>query len=593
MPSEAKLDTKADYYSILNVSKNATAQEIRKQYLALAFKYHPDRNYGNEITAAKKFQKVQTAYDVLKDVSKRRVYDSSYHTKTAGSFKPKSSFYSSFSSRKTSAYAAYREATKDRHSKKDYRKKFENNKNDNRSGRNDVKLKEFEYLLNGKKFCKYDPQSGIGIRIKQPSTKEGSEETAIPKVSRKKKPKSSNCQSKIDNPFLEKQPDPTKAGEDFHSSTPFLHSGYSKSPSDLEYPKFNFSHSSLETNLRGPFESKSNDGQFYKMEDNKSHTTEFRFNAVSAFSTSSDTFLNSLTDTSQRYENAPRSNDGQLFSNNFEFSTSSNPFNFPFDQQLNRSSKYCLEEQTSGSNGLPKTSTFTFNAHKNMKASYNKFIRENKNQSKKVDSMDASSTQTTGLTHNAFNLKEVSGSKFEPINNNKSNFPAPAPKTHGKHRDHECMSSCQSTGLFEGLLTNKHEQTNIFSFTGQEQSPCSSKKTAKSIGLQSSKPKTSFNFGNSSTLLSSGKEQNTRFKEFSSTNTSFDHEFFANCDNASSAFSGSPSYSTHRKTSMMDITNIEPNESDHNRRSTQSLNPKMDAVDDLCYKFQSKNKLVR
>lgn len=55
-----------NYYDILGVNKNATADEIKKAYRNLAFKYHPDRNQGNA-DAEEKFKKISAAYDVLGD----------------------------------------------------------------------------------------------------------------------------------------------------------------------------------------------------------------------------------------------------------------------------------------------------------------------------------------------------------------------------------------------------------------------------------------------------------------------------------------------------------------------------------------------
>lgn len=63
-----------NYYEILGVSKNATADEIKKAYRTLAFKYHPDRNAGNAEAEAK-FKQINEAYDVLGDEQKRRNYD--------------------------------------------------------------------------------------------------------------------------------------------------------------------------------------------------------------------------------------------------------------------------------------------------------------------------------------------------------------------------------------------------------------------------------------------------------------------------------------------------------------------------------------
>lgn len=63
-----------DYYSILGVSKTATADDIKKAYRKLARKYHPDVNPDNE-EAKKKFQQVNEANEVLSDPEKRKKYD--------------------------------------------------------------------------------------------------------------------------------------------------------------------------------------------------------------------------------------------------------------------------------------------------------------------------------------------------------------------------------------------------------------------------------------------------------------------------------------------------------------------------------------
>lgn len=62
------------YYEILGVSKEASADEIRKAYRKLAFKYHPDKNPDDK-KAAKKFQDISDAYGVLHDTKKRTAYD--------------------------------------------------------------------------------------------------------------------------------------------------------------------------------------------------------------------------------------------------------------------------------------------------------------------------------------------------------------------------------------------------------------------------------------------------------------------------------------------------------------------------------------
>ena len=63
-----------DYYKILGVEKNATADEIKKAYKKTAIKYHPDRNPGDK-EAETKFKQAAEAYDVLRDPDKRARYD--------------------------------------------------------------------------------------------------------------------------------------------------------------------------------------------------------------------------------------------------------------------------------------------------------------------------------------------------------------------------------------------------------------------------------------------------------------------------------------------------------------------------------------
>jgi molecular chaperone DnaJ len=65
---------KKDYYQILGVKKDASADDVKKAYRRLARKFHPDVNPGDK-AAEDKFKDVQEAYDVLSDDKKRKVFD--------------------------------------------------------------------------------------------------------------------------------------------------------------------------------------------------------------------------------------------------------------------------------------------------------------------------------------------------------------------------------------------------------------------------------------------------------------------------------------------------------------------------------------
>ena len=67
-------ENKRDYYAVLGVEKNASADEIKKAYRKSAMKYHPDRNPGNK-EAEEKFKELGEAYEVLSDADKRSRYD--------------------------------------------------------------------------------------------------------------------------------------------------------------------------------------------------------------------------------------------------------------------------------------------------------------------------------------------------------------------------------------------------------------------------------------------------------------------------------------------------------------------------------------
>ena len=74
---------KRDYYEVLGVEKNATADEIKKAYRKKAIQYHPDRNPGDK-EAEEKFKEAAEAYDVLSNPDKRARYDQFGHAGMSG-----------------------------------------------------------------------------------------------------------------------------------------------------------------------------------------------------------------------------------------------------------------------------------------------------------------------------------------------------------------------------------------------------------------------------------------------------------------------------------------------------------------------------
>lgn len=81
------METKRDYYEILDVNRNASQEEIKKAYRKLAMKYHPDRNPGDK-SSEEKFKEISEAYEVLSDPEKRQRYDQFGHDGIKSSFGP-------------------------------------------------------------------------------------------------------------------------------------------------------------------------------------------------------------------------------------------------------------------------------------------------------------------------------------------------------------------------------------------------------------------------------------------------------------------------------------------------------------------------
>ncbi len=75
--------SKRDYYEILELSKNASADEIKKAYRKMAIKYHPDKNPGDK-TAEDKFKEAAEAYEVLSNADKKQRYDQYGHAGLGG-----------------------------------------------------------------------------------------------------------------------------------------------------------------------------------------------------------------------------------------------------------------------------------------------------------------------------------------------------------------------------------------------------------------------------------------------------------------------------------------------------------------------------
>src|SRR4051812_17344975 len=76
---EATMPTaKRDYYEVLEITKAASVEDIKKAYRKCALKFHPDKNPG-DAEAEIKFKEAAEAYEVLSDPQKRAQYDQYGH----------------------------------------------------------------------------------------------------------------------------------------------------------------------------------------------------------------------------------------------------------------------------------------------------------------------------------------------------------------------------------------------------------------------------------------------------------------------------------------------------------------------------------
>ena len=70
---------KTDYYTTLEIERNASVEDIKKAFKRLALKYHPDKQQGKseaeKKAAEEKFKEINEAYSVLSDPQKKQQYD--------------------------------------------------------------------------------------------------------------------------------------------------------------------------------------------------------------------------------------------------------------------------------------------------------------------------------------------------------------------------------------------------------------------------------------------------------------------------------------------------------------------------------------
>lgn len=77
-----QVSAKRDYYEVLGVARDASAEEVKRQYRKLALKFHPDRNKSAD--AQEHFKEISEAYAVISDDKRRRMYDAHGHAGVDG-----------------------------------------------------------------------------------------------------------------------------------------------------------------------------------------------------------------------------------------------------------------------------------------------------------------------------------------------------------------------------------------------------------------------------------------------------------------------------------------------------------------------------
>jgi hypothetical protein len=103
--------TSETYYTTLGVDPTANQATIRKAYLKLSLKYHPDKNPNNEEAAKEQFVKIGEAYEVISDPTSRSAYDRDLASGGSGGG---AGFTSTYQRPSPQSYETYREAFDDR-----------------------------------------------------------------------------------------------------------------------------------------------------------------------------------------------------------------------------------------------------------------------------------------------------------------------------------------------------------------------------------------------------------------------------------------------------------------------------------------------